>query len=303
MDKFEGIRVFTQVVEAGGFAAAARKMGVSRSVVSKYVINLENELGAQLLHRSTRQVAPTDTGRAFYDRCTQILSDFEEALSAVSELQETPTGNLRINAPMSFGTLHLSKLVADYMALYPHVHVELVLNDRFVDPIEEGFDITVRIAEPRSTTSLITREIVPAKRVICASPRYLETQGEPLHPNELRQHRCLHYGYQDSGSHWRVNGPDGEHSVAVGCVMWSNNGEALKDAAIEDQGIVLLPTLIVGEALQQGMLRTVLPDYSATEITLSALYPRHRHLSAKVRLFVELLVERFGDRPHWDLVQ
>ena len=303
MDKFQAIRAFTKVVEAGGFAAAGREMGLSRAVVNKYVINLENMLGTQLLRRSTRQVTPTETGIAFYDRCTQIVSELDDAITAVTELQEKPTGHLRINAPMSFGTLHLPHIVADYMAGYPDVQVELVLNDRFVDPIEEGFDITVRVGEPQPLTSLITREIAPARRVLCASPDYLRGHGEPAHPNQLRRHRCLHYGYQESGSHWRLRGPDGEHSVAIGCVMWSNNGEVLKDAAVKHQGLVLLPTFIVGEALQQGQLRTLLADYRPHDITLCALYPRHRHLSAKVRLFVDLLAERLGGRPYWDLVQ
>ncbi len=303
MDKFKSIRAFTKVVEAGGFAAAAREMGLSRSVVNKYLINLENELGTQLLRRSTRQVSPTETGIAFYDRCVSILSDLDEAIAAVTELQEKPQGNLRINAPMSFGMRHLSALVADFMATYPEVHVELVLNDRFIDPIEEGFDVTVRIGEPHPSTSLIAREIVQAKRVVCASPAYLKAHGEPTHPNELKHHRCLHYGYQGSGNHWRLSVSDGEYSVSIGCAMWSNNGEVLKDAAVNDQGIGLLPTFIVGEALQQGQLRTVLTDFAPPDITLCALYPRHRHLSTKVRLFVELLSERFGDRPYWDLVQ
>lgn len=303
MDKFEGIRAFTKVVEAGGFAAAAREMGLSRSVVNRSVINLENELSTQLLRRSTRQVTPTETGIAFYDRCVHILSELEEAVSAVTELQETPTGNLRINAPMSFGTLHLSDVLADYMAAYPKVHVELMLNDRFVDPIEEGFDVSIRVAEFHATTSLIAREVAPANRVLCASPAYIKANGEPTHSTQLKQHRCLHYGYQESGSHWRLADSEGEHSVSINCVMWSNNGDVLKDAAVKDQGIALLPTFIVGDALQQGQLRTVLTNYQPPAINVYALYPRHRHLSAKVRIFVELLTERFGDRPYWDLVQ
>lgn len=303
MDMFDSIRAFTRVVESGGFAAAAREMGLSRSFVNKSVINLESELGTQLLRRSTRQVTPTETGLAFYDRCTQILSQLEEAISAVTELQETPTGNLRINAPMSFGTLHLSDLVAEYMEAYPDVHVELVLNDRLVDPIEEGFDITVRIGSPQPSTSLITREIAPVKRVLCASPAYLQAAGEPVHPNELKTHRCLHYGYQESGNQWRLHSQDGECSVPINCVMWSNNGEVLKNAAVKNQGIALLPTFVVGDALQQGQLRTVLENYAPVDITLCSLYPRHRHLSAKVRLFVELLSKRLGDRPYWDLVE
>ncbi|MDJ0939459.1 MAG: LysR family transcriptional regulator [Woeseiaceae bacterium] len=303
MDKLESMRAFTKVVEMNGFAAAARTMGLSRSVVNKSVINLENELGAQLLRRSTRKVTPTETGLAFYDRCLQILADVDEAISAVTELQEHPTGTLRINAPMSFGTAHLAPVVAEFMAEYPDVHVELVLNDRFVDPIEEGFDITLRIAEPLYATSLISKQIVPAVRVLCASPEYLESAGEPKSPKELRDHRCLQYGYSGTLSQWRLHGPDGEQSYAIDCVMYSNNGDVLKAAALNHQGIALLPTFLVGESLQEGQLRSVLSDYRPPEIVLSALYPRHRHLSAKVRLFVDLLDERFGGRPYWDLVQ
>jgi DNA-binding transcriptional LysR family regulator len=303
MDRLGSMRAFTRVVDEGGFAAAARRIGLSRSVVNKAVINLENELGVQLLRRSTRQVTPTETGLAFYDRCIRILDDVDEAVAAIKELQERPTGNLRINAPMSFGTLHLSSLVADFMASHPEVHVELVLNDRFVDPIEEGFDVTLRVGEASPSTSLIAREIVPARRVLCASPAYLEQFGEPIDPTELREHRCLHYGYLDSGSQWRLVGPGGDRTYAIGCVMWSNNGDVLKDAAIHDQGIALLPTFIVGKSLQAGELRTVLPDYAPSEITLCALYPRHRHLSAKVQLFVDMLEDRFGGRPYWDLVE
>lgn len=303
MDKFEGIRAFTRVVEAGGFSAAARDMGVSRSVVNKAVINLEHELGTQLLRRSTRQVTPTDTGLAFYDRARQILSELDDAISAVTSLQGKPTGNLRVNAPMSFGTLHLSRVIAEYMALYPDVHVELVLSDRVIDPIEEGFDVTLRIGVTQATTSLVTRELVAAKRVLCASPDYLQRWGEPSTPAELNTHRCLHYGYLGSGSKWRLRGPAGEQAFAIHCVMWANNAEPLRDVALNHQGIAMLPTFIAGEALQNGQLRTILVDYPPLDMTLSALYPRHRHLSTKVRLLVDLLSERFGDRPYWDLVQ
>ncbi len=302
MDRFESMRAFTRVVEMHGFAAAAREMGLSRSAVNKAVINLENDLGAQLLVRSTRKVTPTETGLAFYDRCLQILGDLDEAISSVRELQDRPTGNLRLNAPMSFGTQHLAPLVAEFMAGHPDLHVELVLNDRFVDPIEEGFDITLRVAEPDYPTSLISKPIVPARRVLCASPGYLERSGEPGSPRELKDHRCLQYGYSGSVHQWRLAGPDVEQAWPINCVMWSNNGETLKTAAISDQGIALLPTFIVGEELQSGALRTVLSGYQPSELVVSALYPRHRHLSAKVRLFVTLLEERFGGRPYWDLV-
>jgi DNA-binding transcriptional LysR family regulator len=302
MDQFERMRAFTRVVEMSGFAAAARSMGLSRSVVNKAVINLENELGTQLLTRSTRRVAPTETGLAFYDRCVQILADLDEAIASVTALQEEPTGNLRLNAPMTFGTQHLASVVADFMANYPDVHIELVLNDRFVDPIEEGFDLTLRIAEPMYSTSLITREIVPARRVLCASSAYLDEYGEPESPRELKIHRCLQYGYSGTVTQWRLGGPDGEQSYPINCLMWSNNGEVLKSAALRGQGIALLPTFIVGRELQDGTLRSLLCDYQPRALVVSAMYPRHRHLSAKVRLFVEMLEQRIGGRPYWDLV-
>lgn len=302
MDRFASMRAFTKVVESSGFAAAARAMGLSRSVVNKAVINLENELGTQLLRRSTRKVTPTETGLAFYDRCQRILEDLDEAIASVKELQERPTGTLRMNAPMSFGTTHLAPIVGEFMAAHEHVHVELVLSDRFIDPIEEGFDLTLRIAEPAYTTSLIEQQIVPAKRVMCASPAYLAKAAPLETPASLRDHRCLQYGYSGALNQWRLMSNDGERAWPIHCSMWSNNGDVLKAAALADQGIALLPTFIVGDELQSGNLVSVLSDFAPAELVLSALYPRHRHLSAKVRLFIDLLCERFGDRPYWDLV-
>ena len=302
MSTLDGIRSFTRVVEAGGFAAAAREIGVSRSVVNKQVARLEDELGAQLLRRSTRRVTPTDTGAAFYERCVAVLAELDAALSAVSELEGSLRGTLRVNAPMSFGTLHMADIVADFMGNHPDIRVELVLNDRFVDPLEEGFDVSIRISEPLVSTSLVSREIVPARRVLCASPDYLRKHGEPSTPGELQSHRCLHYGYQASGVQWRLRGPYGDQPVAIDCAMWSNNGEVLAAAAIRHQGIALLPTFIVGASLQAGELRTLMCDYEPTRLTLCALYPRHRHLSSKVRLFVDSVATAIGEQPYWDLV-
>ncbi|MEL6870891.1 MAG: LysR family transcriptional regulator [Pseudomonadota bacterium] len=297
------MRLFSKVVEKRGFAAAARSLGLSRSVVNKAVIGLEAHLGTQLLRRSTRQVTPTETGLAFYDRCADILADVDDAVSAITQLDGTPSGNLRINAPMSFGTMHLSALVTQFMREYPDVHVELVLSDRFVDPIEEGFDITLRIGQTQYVTSLISKPLVNIRRTLCAAPDYLHTHGSPDTPLQLKSHRCLHYGYQASHSQWRLTGPNGTKSYSIQCVLWSNNGEVLRDAAMAAEGIALLPTFIIGGALQTGELRSVLTDYTPPPIKLHALYPRHRHLSAKVRLFLDMLESRFSGRPYWDLVE
>ena len=191
-------------------------------------------------------------------------------------------------------------LVLDMVS--PDVRVELVLSDRMVDPLEEGFDVSLRISEPQSFTSLVTRELTTVRRVLCASSAYLKDRGEPLEPQELRQHRCLHYGFQESGVHWRLRGPGGDISVPIQCAMWSNNGEILAAAARRDQGVALLPSFIVGAALQSGELRTLMCDYEPAPLTLCALYPRHRHLSSKVRLFVDRIEQAVGERPYWDLV-
>jgi DNA-binding transcriptional LysR family regulator len=295
MDKFERIRAFTQVVVSGGFAAAAREMGVSRSAVNKLVIALENELGVQLLHRSTRVVTPTETGLAFYDRCVEILASLEEAERSVTQLQQEPRGRLRLNAPMSFGTMHLSPALADFLVQYPDLQVQLTLSDRFVDPIEEGFDVTVRIAKLPAIASLIVHFLAPAERVLCASPTYFETHDVPTHPNDLRHHSCLHYGQLAVENQWTLIGSDREHIIPIQGKLCSNNGEVLRDAAVCGLGITLLPRFIIESELQQGTLQIVLPDYHPTELSIYVIYPVNRHLSTKVRLLVDFLQERFGD--------
>jgi DNA-binding transcriptional LysR family regulator len=296
MDKFEQMRAFVQVVVSGGFAAAARQMGQSRSTVNKLVIALENDLGVQLLHRSTRVVTPTETGWAFYERCVEILSSLEDAERSVTQLHDEPKGRLRINAPMTFGTLHLAKPIADFVAQYPELQVELTLSDRFVDPIEEGFDVTIRIAEPQPTSSLLVQPLAPAERVLCASPTYLEKHGMPMHPMELRSHSCLHYGQIAMEHRWTLTGVDGEYAAIVQGVLCSNNGEVLRDAAIRGLGITLLPRFIVEPALQQELLQVVLPNYHPPALSIEVLYPVNRHLSTKIRLLVDFLRERFGQR-------
>lgn len=294
MDKFESMRAFTQVVVSGGFAAAARVMGLSRSAVNKLVIGLERELGVQLLHRSTRVVSPTETGLAFYERCVEILASLEEAESSMMQLHGEPRGRLRVNAPMSFGTMHLAPALADFLVQYPALQLQLTLNDRFIDPIEEGFDVTVRIAEPQQTTSLIVHSLAPAPRSLCAAPSYLERHGTPNHPDELQHHSCLRYGQLAVEDQWTLIGSEGEQTISVNGVLCSNNGEVLRDAAVRGLGIALLPTFIAGQELQQGTLRIVLPNYHAPELSISVIYPVNRHLSTKVRLLVDFLQEQFG---------
>ncbi len=293
MDKFEQMRAFTQVVVSGGFAAAARQLGQSRSAVNKLVIALENELGVQLLQRSTRVVSPTETGLAFYDRCVEILANLAEAEQSVKQLQAEPKGRLRINAPMTFGTLYLAPVLADFLVLYPDLQMQLTLNDRFVDPLEEGFDVTIRIAEPQPMSSLLVQPLAPAERVLCAAPTYLAQHGTPTHPTELPAHSCLHYGQMAIANRWVLTGADGDHSVMVQGVLCSNNGEALREAALRGLGITLLPRFMVAPALHQGTLQMVLPTYHPAALSIDVLYPVNRHLSTKIRLLVDFLRQRF----------
>lgn len=294
MDKLEAMRVFAQVVTHGGFSAAAREIGMSRSAVSKHVMDLEASLGVQLLHRTTRQTSTTDAGLAYFERCQAILAEIEEAELAISDAQQAPRGQLRINAPMSFGTLHLGTAIADFMQRYREVQVQLVLNDRFVDPIAEGFDITIRIAELEDS-SMIARRIMPARRVLCASPGYLRERGAPKSPDDLRRHDCLHYGNLTTGAQWKLTGAGRDHWVPVKAVLCANNGEVLRDAALRDLGIALLPTFIAGRELEEGRLAAVLAEYEPPPIGVYALYPPARYLSAKVRVFLDFLAARFAE--------
>ena len=293
MDKFESIRAFTQVVEEGGFAAAARKMQMSRSAVNKLVINLENHLGVQLLYRTTRQVTPTDTGRAFYERCIHILSDLEEAELLISQEQTEPKGNLKINAPMSFGISYLSGKIAEFMTRYQDIKIQLTLEDRFVDSIDEGYDLIIRIGSLPKSSSLVTHYITSFPRVICAAPSYLKAKGIPTTPNELTNHSCLHYGYLATGSQWQLIREEKEYRVSIEGIFCSNNGEVLRDIAVKGLGIVMLPTFIVKRELEREELKIILPDYHAPELTLGVIYPVNRHLSTKIQLFTQFIKECF----------
>ncbi len=295
MDKFESIRAFIKVVESGGFAAAARKMGLSRSAVNKLVFNLENDLQTQLLHRTTRQVSTTAAGRAFYERCINILADLEEAELALSQLQKEPRGNLRVNAPMTFGVLYLGPLLVDFMAQYPDLQIELSLNDRFIDPIDEGFDVTVRIAPSPGAPGLITHPLAPCPMVICAAPSYLQQWGTPSEPSDLSDHACLHYGPHAQDNTWTfADTRQGQRVVPVRGPLCCNNGEVLSQAAQAGLGIVLIPRFMVEDALQRGQLQPILTNFCPPESHIYALYPVNRHLSVKVKALIEFLQQRLA---------
>lgn len=299
MDKLESMRAFTEVVNHSGFAAAGRHLGQSRSIVNKLVAQLEKELGVQLLQRTTRRVSPTDTGRAYYERCVDILAEVEAAELSVTQLQAEPKGTLRINAPMSFGTLHFAEAIAAFMQRYPDIQIQMTLSDRFIDLIEEGFDVTLRIAEARAEDALIEHDIAPINRVLCAAPSYLETYGMPAQPDDLRQHTCLKYGHLATGNKWQLTGPDRVYNISIKCRYYSNNGEVLRAGAIAGIGIALLPTFIIGEALESGALAVVLPNYHPPQLTARLCYAANRHLSTKIQLLATFLQAWFK-QPSWE---
>jgi len=299
MDKLTSLRAFVKVVELGSFSEAGRQLRLSRSAISKYVGELEQSLGVQLLNRTTRHAAPTENGQAYFERALGVLADLDAADQAVAQAQATPRGLLRVNAPMSFGTLQLGPAIADFMAVYPELQIHLVLTDDQLDPTQGGFDVTLRIADLESS-SLIARKIVGIDRAICASPDYLAGHGEPTTPAELRQHALLTYGFLLTGNQWKLTGKDGDHWIQPAWNLCANNAEVLCDAAVKGRGVALLPTFIAGRALRDGRLRSFLTDYHAPKLSLYAVYPPTRHLAVKVRLFIDFLVARFAGVPEWD---
>jgi len=301
-DLLTGMRAFVHVVDNGTFAGAARALGVSRPALTKYIAQLEQQLHTQLLVRSTRRVNATPAGRAFYPRAVAVLEQADEAVQSVTEAAAALSGTLRVNAPMSFGHLHLADAVAAFLAEHPDVKLELVLNDRFVDLIAEGFDVSVRIAEPEFSTSLVVEPLTTAARLLCAAPDYLAAAPPLEQPQDLQQHRCLYYGYQAGGHVWRLDSASRTHTVPVRCALWSNNGEVLRKVALRAQGVALLPTFIIGGDLAEGSLVRVLPDYRLPPLTVHALHARHQSISARVRAFVAHLKTWFAGRSSWALV-
>jgi len=299
MDKLDAMNAFAKVVASGSYAEAARRLNLTRSAVSKAVMELEQMLGARLLDRTTRRVAPTEAGLAYYERCLAILAQVDETEAQISRLHDEPKGLLKVNAPMSFGTLYLGDAVADFMLRYTDLKVELALTDRFIDPLEEGVDITVRIGA-LTDSSLIVRRISPVRVVLVASPGYLETHGTPQNLDDLARHRCLSYGHATSMLRWQLTDNGKPVSIAIAACLASNNGDVLRDAAVKGIGIAQLPTFIAGKDIAADRLRILLPETEPENLTIHALYAPNRYLAAKTRVFIDFLVDRFGKTPSWD---
>jgi DNA-binding transcriptional LysR family regulator len=295
MDKLAAIRAFVSVAEEGGFSAAARELGLSKSAASRQIAALEEALGAQLLKRSTRSVKLTDSGYAYLERCRALLADLEEADQAVAALHNEPKGLLKVNAPMSFGVSHAAPAVADFMARYPDLQVALILNDRFIDPYDEGFDITLRIGALEDS-SLAARKLAQIEMGLYASPAYIGKHGRPRGPDDLGSHVALHYGKPSAQTEWELRGA--AKTVSIRYRLCSNNGDVLRITALAGLGIALIPAFLVREELRRGTLVALLDGFEPKPIDLYAIYPPTRFLAAKVRLFIDFLAQRLaGSRP------
>lgn len=300
MDKLTSMLVFTKVAKAGSFASAAKELGLSRAMATKHVMQLENGLGIRLLNRTTRNLSLTEVGMVYLERCLQILDEMEEMEIAVTRLQTEPRGTLKVNATPFFGAYHLAPAIAAYMEAFPDVNVELVLQAGYIDLIEEGFDLAIHLDEMRDS-SLIARKLGSSQRVVCGSPGYFKKHGIPRTPDDLRKHNCLVNSSLPPRDQWQFSIPGGETTVVkVTGNMEANVADALRMAAINGLGLILLPTYMVGQDIRKGRLNPVLTDYVPAPLEIHAVYPHRKHLSAKVRTFVDFLSERFHPKPYWE---
>lgn len=296
MDRLTEMEAFANVVDQGCFTYAAKKMGLSKSAVSKHVSNLEDRLGARLLNRTTRRVNPTDIGLAYYDRARRVLNDAGEADALVTAMQRSPTGLLRVSVATDFGVSHLSPTLGDFMQNYPDIKVDMVLNNRFVELISENFDLAIRIGALEDST-MQARKLAETNRRIVASPRYLEQHGQPQRIEDLNNHRLLHYSQGSSGSVWKLNSPSGEfRQVRTAGSLSINDGQSLLNAAISGLGLAYLPSYLYSDALKSGQVVKVLPDLPPTKQGIYAVYPPGRFLQPKVRAFIDFLVQEFSHK-------
>lgn len=294
MDRLQALRVFKRVAELHGFSAAARDLELSNAAVSKNVNELEAYLGARLLTRTTRRVSLTEAGEIYYDYCVRVLRELEDADAAVMHMNQAPRGLLRVSAPMSLGLVKLSPRIPRFLSRYPEVKLELDLDDNVVDLIDKGYDIAIRGRSALPDSSLVSRRLGPVRRVLCATPTYLYRHGVPRRPRDLGQHRCLVFTLSPSPDVWEFQRGETAESVRVDGPYRSNNSLSILDAALADLGIARLPKNYVEHLLQEGRLVSVLDDWQVEQQSLFAIYPSARHVSPKLRVFIDFLVDEFA---------
>lgn len=290
--QIEDLRIYVAVIQAGNFTAAAEQLMLSKQYVSRRIAALEASLDARLLNRNTRKLSVTDNGQVFAQHAQRILDDIQEAERAVSGQSQALQGSFRLSVPMSFGISHLSPFIAEFLSLHPGLQLQVELADRYVDLVGEGFDMAIRIGT-LPDSSLIAKRLGEFRRVICASPAYIQGAGAPREPDDLLNHACLRYG-RESQTGWELFKDEQRKVVAVQGPMVSNNGEMLRDAAMAGLGLILLPEFIVAPALASGELMTVLETWKPASLNLNALYPQHRQRSEVNRVFMAFLQEKLA---------
>lgn len=298
MDRLTSLTVFGRVVECGGFSAAARRLNMSVTMVGNHVQSLEDRLGVRLLNRTTRKVSLTETGKYYYERSSQILAELEEADRAAGALSSTPRGTLKVYTSSAI-VRFLLPVFSEYMELYPSISLDFSIGERAVDMIEDGYDLTIRTVPPPDS-SLVVRKLTPWRHMLVCSPAYLETHPNPKTPAEVADHNCLQYAYYPYGDEWRFEDGEGkQESVKIGGNVVSNSAEMLRFLTLNGQGIFLAPSFVVFDDIAEGRLVKLMPDYRPVEFNINAVYPNRSHLPTKVRLFIDLLAERFAEHRKW----
>ncbi|TDL79353.1 LysR family transcriptional regulator [Palleronia sediminis] len=296
MDRLTEMEAFATVVDQGGFTDAARKLGISKSAVSKHVSSLEARLGARLLNRTTRRVSPTEIGLVYYDRARRVLNDAGEADSIVTSMQSAPSGLLRISVATDFGVNHLSPILGEFLGEYPDITINMILNNRYVELISEGFDMAVRIGELEDST-LRARKLCETTRRMIAAPAYFEKYGRPQKIDDLNDHKLLHYSSQSNGAVWKLTAPSGEkRQVRTAGWLSVNDGQSLLNAAISGLGIAYLPSFLYADALRAGLVEEAIPDLPVEQQGVYAVYPPGRFTQPKVRAFIDFLARSFAEK-------
>ncbi len=300
MDRLTEMEAFATVVDQGGFTDAAKKMGISKSAVSKHVSSLEARLGARLLNRTTRRVSPTEIGLAYYDRARRVLNDAGEADALVTAMQSAPSGTLRVSIATDFGVNHVSPILGEFLHNYPDITVNMVLNNRYVELISEGFDMAIRVGELEDS-SLMARKICETQRRMIAAPGYFKEYGRPDRIDDLNEHKLLHYSNSSTGNVWKLTAPSGElRQVRTAGWLTVNDGQSLLNAAIGGLGIAYLPSFLYADPMRDGLLEDAMPDLPVDVQGVYAVYPPGRYIQPKVRAFIDYLVESFRDKGPTD---
>lgn len=299
MDRFLEMQTFAAVVDAGSFVKAADALGMSKAAMSRHVNDLEARLGVRLLHRTTRRLSLTEEGEVFYARSKELLAGVDEAEAEITSRSGAASGLLRVNAPVTFGILHLAPLWGVFRSRHPQVSLDVTLADRVVDLVDEGYDMAIRIATLPSST-LISKRLATTRMVLCASPPYLKAHGVPLHPSELAVHAVISYSYWSTRDEWHFEGPQGQVSVKTNPCIHTNSGDTCRAAALAHQGIVLQPTFLLGDDLAAGTLVELMPQFRSIELGIYAVYPTRKHVPPKVRALIDFLAQHFAaTRPAW----